>query len=214
METPLSHYSLVTRRAFLGGMSLAAIAGTVGCAGGTASTSTTSTSSTSTTTTAATSATSTSSSSSAASGSVLSESAKATVSWTFASSGGGMVKNPYMAVWIEDSSGAFVKTLALYHKASGDQWLNTLARWYQVSGGTDTTTSGTVAAGSYTASWDGTNASGAKVAQGSYYVCVESVVEHGSESLVRETVTFGSSSTKKSLTATGDITAASVEYTA
>ena len=56
-----------------------------------------------------------------------------------------------MAVWIEDADGNFVTTLALYHKANGDNWLNTLASWYAASGGTDTTTSGTVPAGTFTA---------------------------------------------------------------
>ncbi len=207
MTHPLSRYSQVTRRAFLGGMSAAAIAGVVGCSSGTTTSATASAAAT--TTSAATSAATT-----AASGTSLPASAKATVSWTFAaSSSGGPAKNPYMAVWIEDASGAFVKTLVLYHKASGDNWLNTLTRWYQVSGGTDTTTSGTVAAGSFTTTWDGMNASGSRVAQGSYFVCVESVVEHGSESLVRQEVTFGKAAATTNLTPAGEITAAAVAYT-
>jgi hypothetical protein len=118
-----------------------------------------------------------------------------------------------MAVWIEDANGSFVKTVALYHKANGDNWLNTLTRWYSVSGGTNTTTSGTVPAGSFTASWDGSTASGARAVQGNYYVCVESVVEHGSESLVRQQVAFATTAAKTTLTAAGEITAASVDYT-
>ena len=134
------------------------------------------------------------------------------MSWTYAASGG-MARNPYMAVWVEDSAGAFVKTLALYHRASGDNWLNNLSSWYEASGGTDTTTSGTVPAGSYTATWDGSAASGGQAKQGSYYVCVESAVEHGSESLVRQQVSFGSASAKTTLNAAGSISAAAVDYT-
>jgi hypothetical protein len=134
------------------------------------------------------------------------------VSWTF-SSGGGMGRNPYMAVWVEDADGNFVKTIALYHKANGDNWLNSLSSWYAASGATDTTTSGTVPAGSFTATWDGTTASGERAAQGDYYICIESAVEHGSESLVREKVTFGTSATQTTLTANGQITAAAVDYT-
>lgn len=134
------------------------------------------------------------------------------VSWTFASNGG-MSRNPYMAVWIEDSDGNFVKTLALYHKASGDNWLNSLTSWYRSSGGTDTTTSGTQPAGSFTATWDGSTAAGGRAATGSYYVCIESVVEHGSESLVRQQVEFGSKASNTTLTAAGQITAATVAYT-
>ncbi|HRA76895.1 MAG TPA: DUF2271 domain-containing protein [Propionicimonas sp.] len=119
-----------------------------------------------------------------------------------------------MAVWIEDADGNFVTTLALYHKANGDNWLNTLASWYAASGGTDTTTSGTVPAGTFTATWDGSTAAGERAEQGTYYVCIESVVEHGSESLVREQVTFGSSAAQTTLTPAGDISAAAVSFTA
>jgi len=134
------------------------------------------------------------------------------VSWTYAASGG-MARNPYMAVWIEDASGAFVKTLALYHRANGDNWLDELTSWYASSGGTDTTTSGTVPAGSYTATWDATAAAGGQADQGSYFVCVETAVEHGSESNVRQQVTFGSSTAKTALDAAGSIANASVDYT-
>lgn len=123
-----------------------------------------------------------------------------------------MSRNPYMAVWVEDADGNFVKTLALYHKANGDNWLNTLSSWYAASGGTDTTTSGTVPAGSFSASWDGSTAAGGRAEQGSYYVCIESIVEHGSESLVRQQVAFGSSASQATLTPSGEITAAAVSY--
>jgi Predicted periplasmic protein len=119
-----------------------------------------------------------------------------------------------MAVWIEDADGNFVKTIALYHKANGDNWLNSLASWYASSGATDTTTSGTVPAGSFTAVWDGTTASGERAAQGEYYICIESAVEHGSESLIREKVSLGTSANQVTLSPNGELTAASVTYAA
>ena len=204
-----SRYSAVTRRAFLSGLSAAAIVGLAGCAGAGSSASSPATSSASANSTAAASASA--SGPASASGETLPASASATVSWTFASSGG-RSRNPYMAVWIENADGDFVKTLALYHKANGDNWLDTLASWYAASGGTDTTTSGTVPAGSFTTVWDGTTAAGDRAAQGSYYVCIESVVEHGSDSLVREQVTFGAAAAQTTLTPSGDITAAAVNY--
>lgn len=117
-----------------------------------------------------------------------------------------------MAVWIEDANGNFVKTLALYHRKTGDNWLDALTSWYESSGATDTTTSGTVPAGSYSTTWDGSTAAGGRAAQGVYFVCVESVVEHGSESLVRQEVRFAASATEVTLTPAGDITAAAVSY--
>ena len=181
-----SRYSAVTRRAFLGGLSAAAIVGGVACAAGTSA------SSSAPASTAA--GTASSAATAAASGTELPAGAQATVSWTFAASGG-RSRNPYMAVWIEDADGAFVNTVALYHKAGGDNWLDTLSAWYSASGGTDTTTSGTVPAGTFTAAWDGSTAAGGRAAQGTYHVCVESVVEHGQESLVREQVEFAATST-------------------
>ncbi len=197
-----SRYSAVTRRAFLSGVSVAAIVGVVGCA----ATPTASTPASSSAT-----ASSSASASASTSGKTLPDSAKATVSWTFASSGG-MSRNPYMAVWIEDANGNFVKTLALYHKANGDNWLNSLSHWYAASGGTDTTTSGTVPAGSFSTTWDGTTAAGARAPLGEYYVCIESMVEHGSDSLVRQKVAFGGTGAQTTLTASGDLTAAAVAY--
>ncbi len=205
-----SRYSKVTRRAFLGGLSAAAIVGVVGCAS--AASPTTAATSAASPAVSPSASTTASAAGTAASGTTLPSSAQAAVAWTF-SSGGGMGRNPYMAVWIEDADGNFVKTLALYHKASGDNWLDSLSAWYESSGGAETTTSGTVAAGSFTTVWDGTTAAGDRAAQGDYYVCIETVVEHGSQSLVREKVAFGTSAKNTTLAAAGQITAASVKYT-
>lgn len=215
MNDSSTRFSAVTRRAFLGGLSLAAIAATGACGASTSSgTAAPSTSAPSTSSASSASATpSGSASSSKSAGKEIPAGAKATVSWTYAAAGG-MARNPYMAVWIEDSEGAFVKTLALYHRASGDNWLRELSGWYTSSGGTDTTTSGTVPAGSYTATWDGSAAAGGQVDQGTYFVCVESAVEHGSDSLVRQQVTFGSKASTATLTPSGSIAAAAVDYAA
>ena len=213
MNESSTRFSTVSRRAFLGGLSLAAIAATAACgAGSSAGTAAPSTAAPSTSTEPSTSATpSTSPSTSKSAGKPIPAGAKATVSWTYATSGG-MARNPYMAVWIEDSDGAYVKTLALYHRQSGDNWLRELSGWYASSGGTDTTTSGTVPAGSYTATWDGSVAAGGQSDQGTYYVCVESAVEHGSDSLVRQQVTFGAKASTTTLSPSGSISAAAVDY--
>jgi hypothetical protein len=156
-------FSAVTRRAFLSGLSIAAIAATGAC-GATPSGNTSSPDTAAPSTASSPSASPSAPDSSAASSSgsavkTIPAGAKATVSWTYAASGG-MARNPYMAVWIEDSTGAYVKTLALYHRANGDNWLDSLSSWYASSGGAETTTSGTVPAGSYTATWDGSAATG------------------------------------------------------
>lgn len=192
-----SHFSQVSRRAFLGVVSLAALTGLAACATG----SDDSTSSSTTTSAASTTA--------AAAGGSLAGTAE--VSFTFS---GNSFKNPYYAVWVEDAAGELVKTLMLCHLSGGqDRWLNELTKWYQVSGGSDTTTEGTKPAGTYTASWDGTDSTGSKVAAGTYTFCVESAVEHGNYSYVSADVDLASAAIQADLGSDGDLTAASVKYT-
>lgn len=194
-----SRFSAVSRRAFLGGMSATAILGLAACSSDDETTGTTG---------GSTSGSTGSSGSSGTSGAAVAE-----ISFTFAGSSGGRTKNPYIAVWIEDSSGALVQTVSLWHLQQNDRWLNSLTRWAQVSGGTETNSSGTRAAGTYTVSWDGNDANGSKVSAGDYYVCVESAVEHGNYSLVREQVTLGDSSMEKTLADNGDLSGVSIKYT-
>ncbi len=104
--------------------------------------------------------------------------------------GGGPARNPYIAVWVEDAAGKLVKTLSLWHLQGRDNWLNELKRWYQVSGGKDTGSSATRAAGTYQVAWDLTDLNGAKVSPGSFYLCVEAAREHGPYSLVRQQVSL------------------------
>ena len=46
--------------------------------------------------------------------------------------GPGGVKNPYVAVWIEDAAAKAVRTLFLsFERGKGDKWLPELKRWYR-----------------------------------------------------------------------------------
>lgn len=120
---------------------------------------------------------------------------KATADSGPAGRGGGPVRNPYVAVWVEDGAGTLVKTVALWHLQGRDNWLNELRRWYQVSGGKDTGSSATRSAGSYQVAWDRTDLQGAKTSLTSAYVCLESAREHGPYSLVRQRVDLGTAAT-------------------
>lgn len=216
-----SRYSQVSRRAFLGGASMAAILGLAACGNDSSSSSSaTSTSAapteaaSSATATAAASSTAAASTSSAAATGTLPASAKATVTFTYAaSSSGGFVKNPYYAVWVEDSKGNLVKTLLLDHLSGNDRWLNEMTAWYAASGGTDTTTEGTKPAGTYSCTWDGTDTSGNRVAAGTYTICVESNREHGSESLVTSKQVLGSKALSVNMGSNNELTATSLKYT-
>ena len=196
-EVPLSEsrFSSVSRRAFLQGMSAAALLGVVGCASDSD---------------VLPSASQTTSSSGEASSSTNTGSAAAgtaTIAFTYSadstSQGGGPgrgVRNPYIAVWIEDASGALVKTVSLWHLQNGqDRWLSELYKWYAATGGVDTNSSATRAAGSYTVAWDLTDTDGASVSNGDYTVWIEAIREHGPYSLTSGSFTLDGSATKAAI---------------
>lgn len=214
-----SRFSQVSRRAFLGGASMAALAGLTACASkdtsSTAATSAPAATETSAAPSATASAPATASTTAKAATGTLPATAKATVSFTYAATGGGgMVKNPYYAVWVEDSAGTLVKTLLLCHLSGEDRWLNEMSAWMAASGGTDTTTEGTKAPGSYDCSWDGTDLNGKRVAAGSYKICIEANREHGQESLVSSVQKLGSTAIDVDLGTNGELTATHLKYTA
>lgn len=127
--------------------------------------------------------------------------------------GGGMVRNPYIAVWIENSAGALVKTVSLWHLQNGqDRWLSELAQWYQASGGVETNSSATRAPGSYTVAWDLTDASGAAVKDGTYTVCIEALREHGSYSLATGDVAVKGKAVSTTLADNVELSAITVKY--
>ncbi|GAB3623685.1 hypothetical protein GCM10027418_17690 [Mariniluteicoccus endophyticus] len=219
-----SRFNLVSRRRMLALAAFGAVGAVVGCSN-TDSTALSTPSSGATTgsnpsTPSATASQSSSAKATAGTGGTqLPASAKAAISFTFAasSSGGGGrggVKNPYIAVWVEDANGALVKAIAVwYEQGKGERWLPDLKRWASVSDSSTTATGATRQAGSYNLQWDGTNDALTRVAAGDYYLCLEGAREHGQYELIREKVTFGTSAFDKQLPASGELTAASLRYT-
>ncbi len=126
-----------------------------------------------------------------------------------------MVRNPYIAVWIEDASGALVKTVSLWHLQNGqDRWLSELSKWYSASGGTDTNSSATRAPGSYSVAWNLTDADGKAIKDGVYTVCVEALREHGPYSLVTGSVSIkrNGKATSQKLDDNSELTATTVSF--
>lgn len=158
----------------------------------------------------------------AASGTAFPAGAELVVDFTFAAESGGRVQNPYIAVWIENEAEELVQTVSLWMKSGkGLKWLPDLKRWYSAdqdrvdAGGTDmvdTISSATRVAGDYSVVWDGTDTTGAPVAQGVYHVCIEAAREHGPYELIREAVTIGTSAFSTELAPDGELTAASVSF--
>lgn len=82
-----------------------------------------------------------------------------------------------LAIWVEDGSGAFVKTL----KLRGDKRKEYLSTWTGVSSGntTDAITGATLSSHqAHSLSWDCTDVSGAVVPDGTYTVMVEYTSAH------------------------------------
>jgi hypothetical protein len=237
---PGSRYAAVSRRAFLArsaGLGVAAAIGLAGCghndadvfargaandtpgAGSTGVTTTTRaattpTSRSSSPTTTATGPTATTTTN-AAPASKLGDLA---VKFTYAASGGrGRVNNPYVAVWIEDTSGNLVDTLGLWYlqNQKGRRYLNELRRWSSVDGTpVDTISSATRTPGDYALLWKLVDTAGKSVGAGDYVLCIEAAREHGPYSLIQETFTLGSSSFTSDLDPQGELSRASITYPA
>lgn len=104
--------------------------------------------------------------------------------------GRGGWKRPYVAVWIEDVTGAPAKTLCLW--IENRRWLRDLRRWSRLNedtpGLTDLVSQATRKAGAYTLAWDGKDDDGRALAPGKYFVCIEATREHGTYQLMRREI--------------------------
>lgn len=111
-----------------------------------------------------------------------------------AASGGGRGrggwKRPYVAVWIEDITGAPVRTLCLW--IEDKRWLRDLRRWTRANAETPQLSSlvsqATRKAGAYTLAWDGKDDEGRQVIANKYKVCIEVVREHGTYQLIQREI--------------------------
>jgi len=105
-----------------------------------------------------------------------------------------------MAVWIQSSTGTFIKTRMRY---AGGGTSDHLPTWAVNSGGTASncmatacnkvgaTTGATLTSfGTRTFTWDGTDASGNLVADGTYKVTIQSTWNHGGSATVTKSYTF------------------------
>ncbi len=149
----------------------------------------------------------------AESGAVFPVGAEVVVDFTYEASGSGRILNPYIAVWVEDTSGNVVKTVSLWYEQSskGAKYLEHLQRWSGATGESfDASVSGaTRVAGSYRVAWDGTDDDGNPVAQGDYLLNIEASREHGPYELISESIIVSDAGFSIELTPNGELTAAS-----
>ena len=137
------------------------------------------------------------------------------IAFTYATSGGGMAKNPYIAVWVETAAGKFVDTVSLwYQSGKGERYLNDMRSWVSASGGSDRSmSSATRTAGSYSVVWDGKDASGQKAPQGDYVFYIECAREKGPYSVISQPLTIGAAPTSATPADKGEISKVSMTYT-
>jgi len=123
------------------------------------------------------------------------------VSTVTSSSGGAYAPAHVVAIWIEDNSGKFVKTLLIKAQTRRGylaDWLNATPTASTI----DATTGATLTShGTLTCSWNGTNASGAVVSNGTYKVCMELTEDHTGGNF--STFTFTKDSVANSQSPTG-----------
>jgi thiamine biosynthesis lipoprotein len=136
----------------------------------------------------------------------------------------GRYRRPYVAVWVEDETGASVRTLALWVSMGGSgpfQWLPDLKRWYKsdqdrkLSEKKDiffTVSRPTRPPGKYKMIWDGKDNHGKQLGGGDYTITVEAAREHGTYQSIRKQVSLTDKPFLEELKGNVEIRSASIEY--
>jgi len=123
-------------------------------------------------------------------------------------------KRPYVAVWVDDSSGKLVRVLAIWgDKSKYFPDLSTL--WDHLHGKVDlfrSVTRATRSAGKYDLLWDGLDNDRKPLPLGSYRITVETNQEHGTYAKQAGTINLGDSPTNITLPATANFDAVLVQY--
>lgn len=228
--TPRTHIppnSLISRRRVLGGSAVAGLAGLAVLVGGLgrggvadAATNRTTTKKKTTAKKVTTTKPATTMAKAASADGAFSADHEVVVSWTFSAAGGGRVHNPYVAVWVEDADGVPVRIVHFeYQLGRGRRWVDELKRWARVDevfvalgkqSTADTSTSSTRVPGTYAVSWDGKNADGDFVRNGTYSVYVEAAREKGTYQFVKTDVVLNGQPGSVKGTPSGELTAMGV----
>ena len=167
------------------------------------------------TTTAASRVTSTTTKASTGGGTPIPANGQVVIDFTYAPTGGGKAENPYIAVWVETATGAFVDTISLwYSSGENERYLSDMRSWMSSSGGTDKSMSGaTRNAGSYSVVWDGKDSSGQKMPQGEYLFFIECAREKGPYGVISQPLTIAAVPASASPSDKGEISKVLMTYT-
>lgn len=118
-----------------------------------------------------------------------------------------------LAIWVESSSGTFVKTLMVY-AAARKQYLTNWLKSTSSGNSTDAITGATLSShGTRTCTWDGTDSSGNTVGDGTYNVCMEFTENDGTGKYASFSFTKGTSTASESPSASNYFSAISLNWT-
>ena len=141
------------------------------------------------------------------------------VDFQIAQPGGGRYHRPYVAIWVEDSSGKAVRTLSLWvnNSGRGPRYIRELRRWISsesagASNLISTVSSATRLPGKYSVTWNGRDDAGRPVEQGKYRLLIEAAREHGSYQLIQQDLTLTTTPKAIDLEGNEEIAGARVEY--
>jgi thiamine biosynthesis lipoprotein len=123
-------------------------------------------------------------------------------------------KRPYVAVWVEDSTGKFVRVLALW--GNKDKYYPDLSTiWNLLHGQMSqfrSVTRATRPAGKYELVWDGLDKNNNPVPQGAYRITVETNQEHGTYARQTGTIIVNESTASTMLPETTNFGPVLIEY--
>lgn len=123
-------------------------------------------------------------------------------------------KRPYTAIWVEDTGGTHLCTLALWGR--NRRWISELTGWWRAAGSAaddlDAVARASRGAGSYTVAWGGRDDAGKAMGPGEYVVVVEVSREHGGHTTVRQKVRCGTSAAEWQLAANKELASCTVSY--
>jgi len=120
----------------------------------------------------------------------------------------GQYHNPYVAIWIEDTAGNSVRTLALWRERA--KWLKDLRRWWRKVGRknqtlVDAVSSATRAAGRYSLTFNHLDDKGVPIAHGDYFLRIEVVREKGGRTISKQAISIDGQPHAYPLAATAEL---------
>ena len=128
--------------------------------------------------------------------------------------GRGRTQRPYVAVWVENSSGKLVRVLAFW--ANKEKYFAELSSFWNLAARNQTLLYSTARAtrdpGRYQLAWDGLDNDRKPVSPGTYRIVVETNQEHGVYAKQAGTITCGSSPAALTLPATANFDAVTIQY--